>query len=283
MIYSPLRYPGGKAKLFPFFSQLISRNGIRGVEYFEPYAGGAGLAIRLLTNGLVSRVHLNDLDVAIYAFWKSIIETPAQFCDLIIKTPVTVAEWHAQKDIFSRGDGSSALSLGFSAYFLNRTNRSGIIEGAGPIGGYDQSGAWKIDARLVKQTQIDNIMKLSKFSKQIVLYNLDAIKFIRENILGINEIMYLDPPYFMKGKKLYKNYYNIEDHKLIANEMIKHRHRNWVVSYDDVAQIRQAYESFRPLNYNLNYSAGPKSVGTEIMFLSDAMIPPELAGFKFAA
>jgi DNA adenine methylase len=158
VISSPLRYPGGKAKLFPFFSELIFKNGIRGVEYFEPYAGGAGLAIKLLTNGLVSRVHLNDLDVAIYAFWKSIIETPDQFCDLILKTPVTVAEWYTQKGVFSRGDASSALSLGFSAYFLNRTNRSGIIEGAGPIGGYDQLGAWKIDVRLAKQAQITNIM-----------------------------------------------------------------------------------------------------------------------------
>jgi DNA adenine methylase len=85
----------------------------------------------------------------------------------------------------------------------------------------------------------------------------------------------------MKIKKLYKNYYSHSDHKLIANEIIKHRHRRWVVSYDDVPHIRQMYDLFRPINYNLNYSAGPKTVGTEIMFLSDAMIPPDIAGFDF--
>jgi DNA adenine methylase len=140
VISSPLRYPGGKAKLFPFFSELMRVNDINGVEYCEPYAGGAGLALRLLTNGIVSKLHLNGVDISVYAFWKSIMEQTDRFCRLLEKTPVTVDEWRRQKLVYSNAGTGEPLELGFATYFLNRTNRSWIIEGAGPIGGYSQSG-----------------------------------------------------------------------------------------------------------------------------------------------
>ncbi len=149
MIVSPLRYPGGKAKIYPFFVQLLRQNSLLGCEYQEPYAGGAGLALRLLTTGVVSNVAINDIDPAIYAFWNSVLFKSESFCDLIDSTAITIEEWHKQKAIWSASK-SSGLRLGFAAYFLNRTNRSGIIDGAGPIGGYVQTGSWKIDVRLEK-------------------------------------------------------------------------------------------------------------------------------------
>ncbi|MGY8634548.1 DNA adenine methylase [Bradyrhizobium sp. 14AA] len=150
MITSPLRYPGGKAKLFPYFVDLIRENKLFGAEYCEPYAGGAGLALRLLTNGFVDRVSINDIDQSIYAFWVSALYDTDRFCRLIEKTPINIEQWHRQQEVWEASDFDNKLKLGFSAYFLNRTNRSGIIEGAGPIGGYGQKGNWKIDVRLIK-------------------------------------------------------------------------------------------------------------------------------------
>jgi DNA adenine methylase len=151
MISSPLRYPGGKAKLYPFFAELIKKNDLFESEYCEPYAGGAGLALRLLSNGFVRTISINDIDSAIFAFWVSALRNTDKFCALLEATPVTIDEWHKQKEILTKADTRNSLKLGFAAYFLNRTNRSGIIEGAGPIGGYEQAGRWKVDARLVKQ------------------------------------------------------------------------------------------------------------------------------------
>lgn len=282
IINSPLRYPGGKAKLYPFFVELIKENRLYGSEYCEPYAGGAGLAIQLLTLGFVDRVSINDIDRSIYAFWKSALFDTERFCQLIEKTPITIEEWRNQKEVWLGEDTNDCLKLGFSTYFLNRTNRSGIIEGAGPIGGYDQAGTWKIDARLTKDAQIQNIKWLSKFSKQIEVQNIDAFDFFRAKAKRKNSLVYLDPPYFVKGQKLYKNFYEPKDHLKIARALKSKRNFNWIVSYDDVPQIRDAYSSFNPVRYHLNYSAGDKGVGTEVIFLSDALILPAVPGFKIS-
>jgi DNA adenine methylase len=280
MITSPLRYPGGKAKLFPYFAELIRKNRLFGAEYCEPYAGGAGLAIRLLTNGFVDRISINDIDPSIHAFWVSALFDTDKFCRLIEGTPIDIDQWHRQLEIWEASDFDNKLKLGFSAYFLNRTNRSGIIEGAGPIGGYAQKGHWKIDVRLVKEKQIKNLKALSRYAKQIKVTNFDASDFIEENVGRKSSFVYLDPPYFIKGHKLYKNFYRPEDHLKIATELRRKRKSKWVVSYDDVPEIRDAYSSFSPITYLLNYSAGEKSVGSEVIFLSDALRPPDVRGFS---
>lgn len=283
MIGSPLRYPGGKARLFPFFVDLISKNRLFGVEYCEPYAGGAGLALKLLINGFVDRVALNDIDPAIYAFWISILRETDAFCRLIENTAVTVDEWHRQRKIWTAGDVRMPLHLGFSAYFLNRTSRSGIIEGAGPIGGYAQSGEWKIDVRLIKDRQIENIRSVAVFSKQIRVTKMDALLFIKRRLKDSGRLCYLDPPYYVKGSKLYKNFYNHSDHVEIAEVLRNSRKTNWLVSYDDVEPIREIYHDFAPISYSLPYSAGRKTVGREVIYLSDTLEIPSLRTFKAAA
>lgn len=280
MIASPLRYPGGKAKLFPYFAELIRTNRLFGAEYCEPYAGGAGLAIKLLTNGFVDRVSINDIDQSIYAFWVSMLFDTDRFCRLIEKTPVNIEQWHRQQEIWEASDFDNKLRLGFSAYFLNRTNRSGIIEGAGPIGGFGQKGNWKIDVRLVKDKQIENIKALSRYANQITVSNLDALDFAGKTVGHGNSLVYLDPPYFVKGHKLYKNFYNPADHLEIASELKRKRKANWIVSYDDVPEIRKAYSTFSPITYLLKYSAGEKSIGSEVIFLSDALQPPHVEGYS---
>jgi DNA adenine methylase len=280
MITSPLRYPGGKAKLFPYFAELIRTNKLFGVEYCEPYAGGAGLAIKLLTNGFVDRIWINDIDQSIYAFWMSAIFDTDRFCRMIQRTPIDIDQWHRQQEIWQGSDFDNKLKLGFSAYFLNRTNRSGIIEGAGPIGGYAQKGNWKIDVRLVKDKQIENLKALSRYANQIKVTNLDAFDYLQKTVGVDNSLVYLDPPYFVKGHKLYKNFYQPADHAKIANELKRRRKSKWVVSYDDVPEIRNAYSSFSPITYLLNYSAGEKSAGSEVIFLSDVLHAPEVQGFS---
>lgn len=283
MITSPLRYPGGKAKLYPFFTDLIITNDLFGVEYCEPYAGGAGLALKLLANGYVERVSINDIDKSIYAFWFSALHSTEQFCALIEDTPITIKEWRRQKEIWSKGDSRNILELGFATFFLNRTNRSGIIEGAGPIGGFDQSGEWKIDARLVKEKQIENLFELKRYKRQIEVTNSDALVYLRNNSAKKNSLIYLDPPYYNKGSELYKNFYEPKDHKAVARYLERRRTAKWVVSYDNVKPIRDEYRSFTRLTYSLNYSAGPKTSGKEVIFLSDSIIPPSVKGFRRAA
>lgn len=269
-----MRYPGGKAKLFARFAELIAFNSLFGVEYVEPYAGGAGLAIRLLTTGYVNSIRLNDVDAAIHAFWLSALFNSEEFCALIDAAPATVEEWKRQRTIYQDQDASDPLKLGFAAFYLNRTSRSGIIEGSGPIGGYGQAGPWRLDLRLNRQALIKNIQLLSMFKDRIELSNIDACQFIRKLPPSRSRLIYLDPPYFDKGQRLYKNYYSSDDHVLIA-DMVKNELRDpWLVSYDDVAEIIDLYKPHEPIRFTLPYSAARKRRGSEVMFMSSGLDRP---------
>jgi DNA adenine methylase len=283
MLSSPLRYPGGKAKLFPYFAEVVSENRLFCSTYCEPYAGGAGLALRLLSSGFVSRIALNDIDEAIYCFWKAVLEQPGAFCELIVNVPLTIDEWHRQREIWGAKDMDNVLELGFSAFYLNRTNRSGIIEGAGPIGGYHQQGPWTLDVRFNRKQLASLVKELAGSSHLITVTNEDALDFAARQFEDPETFSYLDPPYYVKGSKLYRNFYEHEDHCEILGLLERSRTARWVVSYDDVPEIRKIYSRFSPVTYSLSYSAGQKGTGSEVIYFSDALSPPVVDGFRTVA
>ena len=203
---SPLRYPGGKNRLAGFISLVIQNLNLPNCTYVEPFAGGAGVALSLLLDGTVDNIVINDYDKAIYSFWRAVKQEPAALIKRIENTPVTIEEWHKQKHVYSVAT-SYSLDLAFATLFLNRTNRSGILN-AGPIGGYSQSGDWKLDVRFDKEALITKIAAISEHRKNIVVYNKDIISLLRNYAPGFgdNVFFYFDPPYYNKGQKLYKNF-----------------------------------------------------------------------------
>jgi DNA adenine methylase len=275
---SPLRYPGGKAVLSDFLAATIARTKIERCIYVEPYAGGAGAAINLLLSGHVEEIILNDADRSIWAFWHSILHRTQEFVELIRATPVTVSEWQKQRAVY-RSKTRSTLKLGFSAFFLNRCNRSGILTNGGVIGGLDQSGKWKIDARYNQHELIRRIERIAELREKITICQLDAIEFLRVNVLQhVNRsrfFVYLDPPYYVKGSRLYLNYYAHRDHEKLARFLKRVRNFRWLVTYDDTPEIRAIYEWCDTLtNFRLHYSAAESKEGSEIIIASDGLQLP---------
>ena len=275
--YSPLRYPGGKGKLARFMKEIVRSNGLSDGRYVEPYAGGAAVAWELLLTGVVRRVSINDISLPVFAFWHSVLNSTNDLCRMIQDCPLTIDEWDRQKEIFRRSDEADNLSLGFSFFFLNRTNRSGILNG-GVIGGRDQTGKWKIDARFNKPDLISRIEKIASLKARIELTNLDAVKFIETNAkrFGNKTLLYIDPPYFEKGRFLYHDAYRAEDHVVVAKSVVKLEGLNWLVSYDDVRPIHDLYAASPWLQYTLNYSARNVTRGREVMFFSRNLVVPEV-------
>lgn len=275
--YSPLRYPGGKGKISDYMKLIIRENNLLDGIYVEPFAGGAGIGLSLLCNEYVSDIIINDLSKSIYAFWYSILNYTDELCELIYNTPVTVDEWYNQRSIQDSSDNPSILELGFSTFFLNRTNRSGILKG-GIIGGIEQEGKYKIDARFNKDNLIRRIKKISRYKDRIKVYNLDAADLIKNVIqkLPENSLIYLDPPYFKKGKHLYENYYKEDDHASLANLIINQIKQYWIVTYDNTPKISKLYKKCYQRTYSLSYSAAKKYKGSEIMIYSDNMSVPEV-------
>lgn len=280
MNYSPLRYPGGKSCLSNFIADIISLNGVKGGMYLELYAGGAGAALNLLFENVVSQIHINDFDFHIYAMWYSILNHPQAFINRINRNDVTITEWHRQKAIFDLGARADIVDLGFSTFFLNRTNRSGILLKAGPIGGFDQTGNYKIDVRFNKKALIQRVKAIASRREDITLTNEDAQKILI-NLLEYypitrNLLIYLDPPYYKKGKDLYMNNYKHGDHLQLSNTVtLLPENINWLISYDNVEEIKHMYKPYRMSTFDLSYTVQEKKTGSELLVFSNNILIPE--------
>lgn len=280
MLYSPLRYPGGKNRLAKFIAKVCVDNNING-HYVEPYAGGASVALYLLIEGKVKYITINDYDRSIYAFWYSVLNNTEKLCAKIEKIEVNIENWEKMKNIQKKKKTASLLELGFSTFFLNRTNRSGIIN-AGVIGGIKQNGEYKINCRFNKSELIERIKFIAKYRKNIKLYKKDALKLIEKIQIesnNSNTIFYFDPPYYLKGSMLYMNHYNDEQHNEIAKKIKSIKNIHWIVSYDDVPQINKLYNWALSKKYSLKHFAYSVKKGDEILFYSKKINIPVVNNF----
>lgn len=263
---SPLRYPGGKACIFDMTKDILVSHNLDGWQYAEPYAGGCGLALSLLFDGVVSKLHLNDIDPSIAIFWENLIFHTDELADRIENITFTIEEWRKQKQIQKEKLTANPIDLAFSTLYLNRTNRSGIIK-AGVIGGLAQTGNYKMDCRFNKADIVSKIYAIAKRQSDICVYNLDAIDFIRELESQENLVLMIDPPYYNKGQTLYANFYRHDDHAKIA-DVLANTTLPWILTYDNTPEIIELYRDFNQYSFNINYSVAKKRVGSELLITS---------------
>lgn len=274
---TPLRYPGGKQRLAPFIAEILEANDAIGWDYAEPYAGGAGVAFELLLDRKVRRVHLNDASPHIYALWTSLLASPDDFCRRISTASLSIDEWKRHREIVHHPHDYSTADLGFSTFYLNRCNRSGVLT-AGVIGGLEQKGRWRIDARFPRTELIRRVEAIAAFASQVTVHNLDAEKFIETHVnrLPQKTLVYCDPPYFERAERLYLSVYNKADHVRLATFVQGKLQRPWIVSYDSHNAIWRLYAKRRKFRYALQYSAVRAYEGQEIFVFSDDLnIPSE--------
>lgn len=280
MFYSPLRYPGGKNKLAAFIAKICVDNNING-HYVEPYSGGASVALYLLLENFVNKITINDKDRSIYAFWHSVLNNTSELCERIKNVELTVEEWKKQKEVQNNKNKANLLDLGFSTFYLNRTNRSGIING-GVIGGNDQKGNYLIDCRFNKIELIDRIRIIASRKKDIRLYQKDAIKLIdqiQKESSNDNIIFYFDPPYYLKANSLYMNHYREEDHKEVSEKIKSINNIKWIVSYDNIPEIRSLYSECQKKEFLFKHTAYTIRQGNEILFFSDSVKQPNIKDY----
>ena len=253
---------------------LIEQTGHIGGTYIEPFAGGAGIALELLEKNIVNEIVINDLDKGIYSFWKAILTETDKFINDIKSIPLTINEWNRQRLILENNHRYS-YELGFAAFYLNRTNRSGIIKG-GVIGGIEQNGSWRMDARFNRNELIERILKIIQHKKNIHIYNKDVNSFIQNYLpqYANNAFVYFDPPYFGKGKQLYLNFFSYDDHVRIERMINSQVDCDWIITYDDVPDIANIYQNHILRKIDLNYSAAIKRKASEIIIFKRLdMIP----------
>lgn len=267
--YSPLRYPGGKAKLARFLAAVLHRNGHVRSEYVEPYAGGAGIALQLLFEEYVDRVVINDADPRVHSFWWAVTRRTREFIDLVRGTPVTVDVWHQQREIYATCAAEQPLRLGFATFFLNRTTRSGIVHNGGPIGGYDQAGNYKIDARYNSKELVRRIIRIGAYADRIETRGEDGQDLLqdlaRDSERAERVFAYLDPPYYGQGRALYMNHLTPQQHESLAVFLRGDPGFDWILTYDDEKAVRELYKGFSLLSFSLSYAAYKRRLGSELL------------------
>lgn len=262
---SPLRYPGGKNKIYNKVLKIVKET--NSLIYIDPFVGGASIPIKLIQNNEVEKIIINDFDKAIYAFWYNVLNNHERLIKIIKDEEVTIENWHKHKAILKNKDNeNNLLKLGFSTLFLNRTNRSGILN-AGVIGGLKQEGNYKLDCRFNKDKIIKKIELIAKNSHKIELYNLDVNIFIKEVVIKTdNSFIMFDPPYFEKGKTLYPEYFTESDHKNLRNTIDRYlKKHNWIITYDNNKVIKNLYKDYKIEEFSINYSIVNSKNATEIM------------------
>lgn len=275
-LYTPLRYPGGKARLAPLIVEVMRANNFVGGHYLEPYAGGAGVALTLLLDDVVEHIHINDADPAVAAFWRAATQMSAELVRMVANEPVTMDAWHHWRAVMLHQTPASEVERGFGTLFMNRTNRSGILN-AGVIGGKAQTGTYKLDERFMRDQLCSRLVRIGERASAIHVYEEDAYELLRNchQFLPRKSLIYLDPPYYLKGAELYRNFYKHDDHARIASLLQSARfRRRWIVSYDNASEIRKMYAHSNSITYGLNYTAQRRYIGAEVMFFSERLLTP---------
>lgn len=269
---TPVRYPGGKTKIYPEIKSILEANNLLGHAYAELFAGGAGLAIKLLLKNDVQSIVINDFDPAVYCMWNVIVNHSEELCEFINEAKLNIDTWKSMREIYRSKDVNDSLALGKACFYLNRTNVSGILSG-GVIGGLDQTGTYKMDARFNRKTLIAKIRRIEEYKDRIEVTNLDAEEFITRRLTDPDLFAYLDPPYVQKGPGLYRSSFTNEKHRSLARKIGDARSK-WVVTYDADVLIESIYNDYEQSNLEIGYSANLKTVGKEKIILGPGLIWP---------
>ena len=272
---SPLRYPGAKQWIVPYVEQVIRENGFVGRTIIEPYAGSGIVSLSMLENHVCQNAIMIDKDPLVYAFWRCVFERPHELIECIQNTPIDMNSWYqysAYRDVVGIYE-EDLLDVGMAGLFLNRTCYSGILK-AGPIGGHGQESAYTVDCRFQKENIISWIRRLSLLGERVQMVCTNAINYLRELQDGGQSFLYLDPPYYEKGKSLYRYWYKDDDHEELA-EYLHDCQNPWLLSYDDHPRIREMYCDDRVFRRDLRvgYTVGTKRTAPEIL-ISNLEIPP---------
>jgi DNA adenine methylase len=238
---SPLRYPGGKSKLIDYLYSRLSREQLD--TFIEVFAGGASLGLALLDAGSIKSLVLNDKDPGVYALWKTILECPQELTDRLQSIVPTHRDLSDAKNLLALNEASTP-ELAWAFLLANRLSFSGIVKG-NPLGGKNGSQD-ALTTRWNPEALAERITHIHSMRDRIELRNMDACEFLEtEGYWYSKATIFVDPPYWVKGKALYTHYYEEKDHmelaELLQNMYMSFPEPDIIVTYDNHPRIREMY------------------------------------------
>jgi len=258
-IYSPLRYPGSKRKLFNYLKRVLAHNNLEPQILVEPFVGGGSISLNFLSLNKKNKVVIGDSDELVYSFWKTLFTEPAYLINFVRKVKVNLKTFEKYRHIASHTSEFSRKRLAAACLFLNRTSFSGILnDSAGPIGGREQKSIYKIDCRFGRKNLIRKIRTISAFKNRVVVLPHtweETLNYVdgKDEYKNANLLFYFDPPFYKKADQLYRHYFDDANHKDLRDKLMSIK-QPWILSYDREKEIQNLYSTFTRINVSMPYS-----------------------------
>lgn len=278
---SPLRYPGGKARMGAALTTIWeTQMSPMDIEIWsEPFAGGAGAGLHLLADNTISELWLTEKHPALAAFWRTAAHNGAELAASVRTTTPSMQLWrHAQEAVAAAeaGDTVDDTELAFAALILNRCSRSGMVNAiVGPMGGKHQSGRWTLQSRWYGEGIAERIDVVHRLGDRIRVMEGDGIEQIREldGSVGIEDemMLFVDPPYLVQGNRLYANGMTIDDHARLASALAGSA-CHWLLTYDGDDRVLDLYPTNRVLAYQIPNTVNRARIAEEYAVLSPALM-----------
>jgi len=235
------RYPGGKSGLIDYLATLLDPKKM--ATFVSAFAGATHMGLSLLEAGVIGHLVINDLEYGVFSLFNVIKERPDKLMKLIIeKTPTRDEFFKCQEQMVNEYEGLSEVESAWAFLVVNRLGRNGI---------YDSNPMSDMLCRWNSKTLLKRILMIHKMSNKITVLCCDALEVIEEYYWRSNTTIFLDPPYYKKGKVLYKHYYTEEDHlnlrDLIGSLVHDFPCADVIMTYDDCEEVRRMYS--HPLNW----------------------------------
>ena len=236
---SLFRYPGGKTKLIPQILPFLEKTLSKSEGFCDAFVGGGSVLLEVAEKYPSMNLSCNDKDWFVYCFWQIVSSDSTMHLDALKR----MVEQKPTIELFYKLRNSNPTNMAEAAYraiFFNRTSFSGDMRrGASPIGGRKQQSKYTVDCRYNAQkiiAKIDAINKLLVGRTWVSNEDINSYEVLQDKSITI----YLDPPYWHKGKMLYQEYMKNDEHIELSN-LLKSRN-NWILSYDNCKEIIDLYD-----------------------------------------
>ena len=239
---SPLRYPGGKSRIIDCLAARFHQDQMD--TFVEVFAGGASVGLSLLEAGLIKKLVINDTDAGVYSFWDSVVNHPEDLLDRLENIVPDKTMYKTCQEILKDPSDWCKEELAWAMLVCNRLSFSGIVR-ANSMGGKDGTTE-QLLCRWNPKTLEQRIRLIHSMRDRIEVSRIDAVDLIENSAYWDDKAtLFIDPPYVMKGKDLYLEYYDEEDHANLA-WMIRTLYQGMpgadiVITYDDCPFIRNEY------------------------------------------
>ena len=279
---SPLRYPGGKARMGDYLADMFAQQcGYMDVEvWIEPFAGGLGAGLHLLSVGAVEEVWFCEANPALAAMWRALIADPERLASRVEQLTPTLGLFEDARAAVAAATAAHAPddeTLALSALVMNRCSRSGMVAPTvGPIGGKAQTGRYTVASRFHPHRLPTRLRDLAPLASGLRYVDADGIDYINglDGSVGLEQevVILADPPYSDVGGRLYTYGMSPSDHQRLAWALNTTPCR-WALTYDSTPTIaRDWYPDCRVMEYTIRHGANQHHTDTEYLILSDNLI-----------